>query len=129
LGIYPAVDPPTSRILDPLVVGEEHYHVAQQVEQILQRYRDLQDIIAILASTSCPTKTRRPWRARARSSGSFRSRSRLPKPAPAARASIQGGRHGAQLQGSGRGQARQRARAIEDVLARWEEMKKEGQHG
>src|ERR1041385_1256137 len=50
LGIYPAVDPlaSTSRILDPRVIGEEHYHVAQQVKQILQRYKDLQDIIAIL---------------------------------------------------------------------------------
>ncbi len=50
LGIYPAVDPlaSTSRMLDPLVVGEEHYHVAREVQQILQRYRELQDIIAIL---------------------------------------------------------------------------------
>jgi len=50
MGIYPAVDPlaSTSRILDPLVIGEEHYNVAQQVKQILQRYKDLQDIIAIL---------------------------------------------------------------------------------
>jgi F-type H+-transporting ATPase subunit beta len=50
LGIYPAVDPldSTSRLLDPLVVGEEHYRVARQVQVILQRYKDLQDIIAIL---------------------------------------------------------------------------------
>jgi F-type H+-transporting ATPase subunit beta len=50
LGIYPAVDPlaSTSRILDPRVVGEEHYNCAQRVKQILQRYKDLQDIIAIL---------------------------------------------------------------------------------
>jgi F-type H+-transporting ATPase subunit beta len=50
LGIYPAVDPlaSTSRILDPNVVGEEHYQTAQMVKQILQRYKDLQDIIAIL---------------------------------------------------------------------------------
>ena len=50
LGIYPAVDPldSTSRILDPAVVGEEHYGVARQVQAILQRYKDLQDIIAIL---------------------------------------------------------------------------------
>jgi F-type H+-transporting ATPase subunit beta len=50
LGIYPAVDPlaSTSRILDPRIVGEEHYQVAQEVKQILQRYKDLQDIIAIL---------------------------------------------------------------------------------
>jgi F-type H+-transporting ATPase subunit beta len=50
LGIYPAVDPldSTSRILQPGVVGEEHYQVAQQVKEILQAYRDLQDIINIL---------------------------------------------------------------------------------
>jgi F-type H+-transporting ATPase subunit beta len=50
LGIYPAVDPldSTSRILDPLVVGEEHYNVARDVQGILQRYKSLQDIIAIL---------------------------------------------------------------------------------
>jgi F-type H+-transporting ATPase subunit beta len=49
-GLFPAVDPlgSTSRILDPLIVGEEHYAVARQVQQTLQRYRDLQDIIAIL---------------------------------------------------------------------------------
>jgi F-type H+-transporting ATPase subunit beta len=48
--LYPAVDPlsSTSRILDPLVVGEEHYKVAREVQQVLQRYKDLQDIIAIL---------------------------------------------------------------------------------
>ncbi len=50
LGIYPAVDPldSTSRILDPQVVGEEHYYVAREVQRILQKYKDLQDIIAIL---------------------------------------------------------------------------------
>jgi F-type H+-transporting ATPase subunit beta len=50
LGIYPAVDPlaSSSRILDPNVIGDEHYGVAQSVKQILQRYKDLQDIIAIL---------------------------------------------------------------------------------
>jgi F-type H+-transporting ATPase subunit beta len=50
LGIYPAVDPlaSTSRILDPQIVGQEHYDVAQRVKQTLQRYKDLQDIIAIL---------------------------------------------------------------------------------
>ena len=49
-GIYPAVDPlgSTSRILDPLVVGEEHYNIARGVQEVLQRYKDLQDIIAIL---------------------------------------------------------------------------------
>ncbi|MFM2125934.1 MAG: hypothetical protein RL328_2385, partial [Acidobacteriota bacterium] len=50
MGIYPAVDPlaSTSRILDPRIIGQEHYDVAQAVKQILQRYKDLQDIIAIL---------------------------------------------------------------------------------
>jgi len=49
-GLFPAVDPlsSTSRILDPLVVGEEHYRVAREVQRVLQRYKDLQDIIAIL---------------------------------------------------------------------------------
>ncbi|MCH7471481.1 F0F1 ATP synthase subunit beta [bacterium] len=50
LGIYPAVDPlaSTSRILDPAIVGEEHYRVAREVQRVLQRYKDLKDIIAIL---------------------------------------------------------------------------------
>jgi len=50
IGIYPAVDPldSTSRILSPLVLGEEHYGVARQVQQLLQKYKELQDIIAIL---------------------------------------------------------------------------------
>ncbi len=50
LGIYPAVDPldSTSRMLDPQIIGEKHYKVARQVQQILQKYKDLQDIIAIL---------------------------------------------------------------------------------
>jgi len=50
LGIYPAVDPldSTSRVLDPRVVGEEHYDVARRVQEVLQRYKSLQDIIAIL---------------------------------------------------------------------------------
>ncbi len=49
-GIYPAIDPlaSTSRLLDPQVVGEEHYNVARSVQKVLQRYKDLQDIIAIL---------------------------------------------------------------------------------
>lgn len=50
LGIYPAVDPlaSTSRILDPQIIGEEHYNVAREVQKVLQRYKDLQDIIVIL---------------------------------------------------------------------------------
>jgi len=49
-GLYPAVDPltSTSRILDPIVVGEEHYRIAREVQRVLQRYKDLQDVIAIL---------------------------------------------------------------------------------
>jgi F-type H+-transporting ATPase subunit beta len=50
LGIYPAVDPldSTSRIMDPRIIGEEHYKIARSVQVVLQRYKDLQDIIAIL---------------------------------------------------------------------------------
>ncbi len=50
MGLYPAVDPlaSTSRVLDPAVVGEEHYRVAREVQRVLQRYKDLQDVIAIL---------------------------------------------------------------------------------
>ena len=50
LGIYPAVDPleSTSRIMDPLIIGEEHYNTARGVQEVLQKYKDLQDIIAIL---------------------------------------------------------------------------------
>ena len=50
LGIYPAVDPleSTSRIMDPYIVGEEHYETARGVQEVLQKYKDLQDIIAIL---------------------------------------------------------------------------------
>ncbi|MDD4582853.1 MAG: F0F1 ATP synthase subunit beta [Eubacteriales bacterium] len=50
LGIYPAVDPleSSSRIMDPLILGEEHYNTARQVQEVLQRYKELQDIIAIL---------------------------------------------------------------------------------
>ncbi|MGQ9586452.1 MAG: F0F1 ATP synthase subunit beta [Anaerolineae bacterium] len=56
LGLYPAVDPlaSTSRILDPRVVGEEHYKTARGVQQVLQRYKDLQDIIAILGIDELP---------------------------------------------------------------------------
>jgi len=50
LGIYPAVDPldSTSRILDPQIIGEEHYQVARETQRVIQKYKDLQDIIAIL---------------------------------------------------------------------------------
>ena len=66
LGIYPAVDPldSTSRILDPHVVGAEHYDVARQVQVILQRYKDLQDIIAILGMDELSEEDRIDGRAR-----------------------------------------------------------------
>jgi F-type H+-transporting ATPase subunit beta len=56
LGIYPAVDPlaSTSRILDPRIIGDEHYDVAKEVKRVLQRYKDLQDIIAILGIDELP---------------------------------------------------------------------------
>jgi F-type H+-transporting ATPase subunit beta len=56
LGIYPAVDPlaSTSRILDPRIIGNDHYDAAQKVKQVLQRYKDLQDIIAILGMDELP---------------------------------------------------------------------------
>ncbi|MFA6549652.1 MAG: F0F1 ATP synthase subunit beta, partial [Candidatus Margulisiibacteriota bacterium] len=60
IGIYPAVDPlaSTSKSLDPMVVGEEHYQVAQDVKRILQRYRELSDIIAILGTSELPEEDR-----------------------------------------------------------------------
>ena len=66
-GIYPAVDPltSTSRILDPHIVGEEHYSVAREVQQVLQRYKDLQDIIAILGIEELSEEDKLVvWRAR-----------------------------------------------------------------
>jgi F-type H+-transporting ATPase subunit beta len=66
-GIYPAVDPltSTSRILDPHIVGEEHYSVARDVQQVLQRYKDLQDIIAILGIEELSEEDKLVvWRAR-----------------------------------------------------------------
>jgi len=109
LGIYPAVDPlaSTSRILDPGVVGEEHYMVAREVQRILQKYKDLQDIIAILgidelsdedkltvararkiqrlrssASTSSPMRTSSRWPGRARSSAFCPNPSSWPSSSP-----------------------------------------------
>jgi F-type H+-transporting ATPase subunit beta len=74
LGIYPAVDPldSTSRILDPAVVGQVHYDVARQVQAILQRYKDLQDIIAILGMDE-PSEEDRQSVARARKIQKFLS--------------------------------------------------------
>src|SRR5687768_5498996 len=64
LGIYPAVDPldSTSRILDPRFIGEEHYNVAREVQRILQRYKDLQDIIAILGIDELSEEDRKSTR-------------------------------------------------------------------
>ena len=58
-GIYPAVDPleSSSRILSPEVVGTEHYEIARRVQQVLQRYKELQDIIAIMGMDELPRKT------------------------------------------------------------------------
>jgi len=64
-GIYPAVDPLASfsRILDPHIVGQDHYNVARQVKSILQRYKDLQDSLRSLESKSFPTRISKRWRA------------------------------------------------------------------
>lgn len=61
LGIYPAVDPldSTSRIMDPNIIGTEHYGVARDVQKILQDYKSLQDIIAILGKSSTGVSTRK----------------------------------------------------------------------
>ncbi len=108
-GIYPAVDPlaSTSRILDPRIVGEEHYAVAQQVKQVLQRYKDLQDIIAILGIDELSDDDKQIV-ARARKIQRF-----LSQPFHVAEQFTgfpgqicEFGRYGAELQGSGRRQAR-----------------------
>ena len=82
--IFPAVDPlgSTSRILDPQVVGEEHYDVARGVQAILQRYKDLQDIIAILGMEELSADDKTSSRARAASSASCRRRSSSPSRSP-----------------------------------------------
>ncbi len=74
-GIYPAVDPldSTSRILDPRVVGQEHYETATRVQEILQQYKALRTSSPSSAWTNCRKKTRRPSPAPARSSASCRS--------------------------------------------------------
>ena len=89
LGIYPAVDPlaSSSRILDPRIIGEEHYDVARAVKQVLQRYKDLQDIIAILGIDELSEEDKLTWRARARSRSSSRSPSTWPSSSPASPAS------------------------------------------
>ena len=113
LGIYPAVDPlaSTSRILSARIVGDEHYNVAQGVKRILQRYKDLQDIIAILGIDELSEEDKLTV-ARARKVQKF-----LVAAVPRGRAIHRySGRvcedcgHGAQLQGDHRGQARQCSR-------------------
>ena len=114
IGIYPAVDPlaSTSRILDPRIVGQEHYDVAQSVKRILQRYKDLQDIIAILGIDELSEEDKLTV-ARARKVQRF-----LSQPFHVAEQFTgipgqvrQGRRHGAQLQGNHRRQARRHSRA------------------
>ena len=90
LGIYPAVDPlaSTSRILDPRILGEEHYKVARDVKQILQRYKDLQDIIAILGIDELSARSDKVTVARARKiQSSSPSPSTSPSSSPASPAS------------------------------------------
>ena len=114
LGIYPAVDPltSTSRVLDPHVVGEEHYDVASETQRVLQRYRDLQDIIAILGIDELSEEDKSTV-ARARRLQRFMSQ-------PFFVAEVFTGRAGkyvtikdtvASLQGDPRGQGRHAARA------------------
>ena len=113
LGIYPAVDPlaSTSRALAPEIVGEEHYDVARRVQQVLQRFKDLQDIIAILGMDELsPDDKQTVFRARQHPA--------LPQPAVQLGAGVhrprgtagRRRRHGPRLQGDPRRQARQRAR-------------------
>ncbi len=82
----------TSRILDPQIIGQEHYEVARGVQEVLQRYRDLQDIIAIWVSKSSRRTIRSRWRERAAFSASSRSRSSSPNSSPDARASTSSSR-------------------------------------
>ena len=88
-GIYPAVDPldSTSRALQPGIVSDEHYHVATSVQQVLQRYKDLQDIIAILGMDELTDEDKLVVPVPARSSASSRSRTSSPSSSPARRAS------------------------------------------
>ena len=128
LGIYPAVDPlaSTSRILDPRILGNEHYTVARQVKQILQRYKDLQDIIAILGIDELSEDDKLTVsRARGRFRGSCRSRSSSPNSSPARRQVRRHRRHDPGFQGNRRGQARRDYRTgllhggtIDEVIAK-----------
>ena len=84
LGIYPAVDPldSTSRQLDPLVVGQDHYDMARSVQGTLQRYKELRTSSRFSAWTNCPRTTSWWSHGRARSSASYRSHSSWPRPLP-----------------------------------------------
>ena len=109
LGIYPAVDPlaSTSRILDPRIIGEEHYNAAQQVKQILQRYKDLQDIIAILGVDELSDEDKADRRARPQDPTVPVAAVHVAEAFTGLQGQVrEGGRHGAQLQGSGGRQAR-----------------------
>ena len=114
LGIYPAVDPldSTCRILDPQVVGDEHYQVARGVQQMLQRYKDLQDIIAILGMDELSEEDKLTV-ARARKIQRFLSQpfhvAEQFTGTPGAYVRARG--HDPRLQGDPRGQARRPARA------------------
>ena len=136
LGIYPAVDPlaSTSRILDPLVIGEDHYNVAQQVKLTLQRYKDLQDIIAILGVDELSDEDKLAV-SRARKIQNFLSqpftvaeaftgrKGKYVKVADTVRSfkEVVEGKHDEIPE-----QAFYMQGAIEDVLENWEEMKKKG---
>ena len=88
LGIYPAVDPldSTSRVLDPKIVGEEHYTIAREVQRILQTYKNLQDIIAILGMDELSEEDKLTVAGRGKFSGSCLSPSTWPKSLPARQA-------------------------------------------
>jgi len=134
LGIYPAVDPlaSTSRILDPLVIGQEHYDVAQKVKSTLQRYKDLQDIIAILGVDELSDEDKLTV-ARARKIQNFLSqpftvaeaftgrKGKYVKVADTVRSfkELVEGKHDEIPE-----QAFYMQGSIDDVLERWEEMKK-----
>ena len=114
LGIYPAVDPlaSTSRILDPRILGDEHYNTAQNVKQVLQRYKDLQDIIAILGIDELSDEDKLTV-SRARKIQRFLSQpfhvaSQFTRPRRQVR---QTGRHDQRLPGNRRRQARRHSRA------------------
>ena len=85
LGIYPAVDPlaSTSNILAPEIVGQRHYEVARRVQEVLQRYKELQDIIAILGLDELSEEDQVRCRGPARCRGSCRSRSSSARCSPA----------------------------------------------